>query len=76
MPRYFVVRTDKRRAAFIRKELEAGRLRQGWGWQPEQDIRLIRRKLDEGGSLTAEETAAWRNRRLLDTERDGLKLGD
>ena len=76
MPRYLVVRTDKRQTAFIARELEAGRLRQGWGWKPEQDLRLIRLKLNEGGKLTAVEVAAWRNRRLLDTERDGLKLGD
>lgn len=37
---------------------------------------MIRAKLDAGGDLTPEEKAAWRNRRLLDTERDGLKPGD
>lgn len=76
MPRYVVIRTDKQRAAFILRELEQGRLRQGWGWKPEQDLRLIRQKVNARGSLTHEEASAWRNRRLLDTESDGLKPED
>lgn len=76
MTRYLVIRTDKQRAQFIAKELEQGRLRQGWGWKPEQNLRSIRVKLDAGSALTQEEAAAWRNRRLLDTEWNGLKPGD
>jgi hypothetical protein len=78
MPRYVVIRTDKQRAPFILRELEQGRLRQGWGWRPEQDLRLIWQKVNSNGkgSLTSEEASAWRNRRLLDTEWNGLKPGD
>ncbi len=76
MRRYVVVRTDKGRSSFILREFEQGRLRQGWGWSPSQDLRLLRKKLDSGQNLSADEAAAWRNRRLLDAEPDGLKVGD
>jgi hypothetical protein len=76
MRRYLVIRTDKRRQDFIRRELDGGRLRQGWGWKPEHDLRALRGKLASGAKLTDEERAVWRNRRLLDTEGDGLKPDD
>jgi hypothetical protein len=76
MRRYVVMRTDKRRRDFISRELEAGRLRQGWGWKPEHDLRVLREKLSAGAKLNEEESSVWRNRRLLDTEGDGLKPGD
>lgn len=76
MRRYLVVRTDKRRKDFILRELDAGRLRQGWGSKPEQDLRVLRERVTSGTKLTDDEAAAWRNRRLLDTEGDGLKPGD
>ncbi len=76
MRRYVVVRTDKGRSSFILREFEQGRLRQGWGWSPSQDLRLLRAKLNAGQKLSADEAAAWRNRRLLDAEPDGLKVGD
>ncbi len=76
MPRYLAVRTDKQRRSFILRELQAGRLRQGWGWKPEHDLRLLRQKLSGGATLSGEEAAVWRNRRLLDTEPDGVRLGD
>lgn len=76
MRRYVVVRTDKVRVSFVLREFEQGRLRQGWGWLPSQDLRLLRAKVNAGQKLSAEEIAAWHNRRLLDTEPDGLKPGD
>lgn len=76
MRRYIVVRTDKSRVPFILREFEQGRLRQGWGWLPTQDLRLLRAKINAGQKLTGDEAAAWRNRRLLDFEPDGLKAGD
>ena len=41
MPRYWVMRTDRSRKAELWREVEAGRLRQGWGWLPEQDLELM-----------------------------------
>lgn len=76
MTRYLAVRTDKQRRDFILRELRAGRLRQGWGWRPEHDLRLLRQKLSSGQPLSKDEESAWRNRRLLDTEPDGLQPGD
>lgn len=76
MRRYLVVRHDRRRSEFIQRELAQGRLRQGWGWKPEHDLRLMRQKITSGAKLTEEERSVWRNRRLLDTESDGLKLDD
>lgn len=74
--RYLVVRTDKKSKSFILSELEQGRLRQGWGWKKEQDLRVVREKIASGVALTDDESAAWRNRRLLGSEPDGLKVGD
>lgn len=74
--RYVVVRTDKKSKAFILSEVEQGRLRQGWGWKKDQDLRVLREKILSGVTLTDDESAAWRNRRLLGTEPDGLKVGD
>ena len=74
--RYVVVRTDKTVKPFILRELEQGRLRQGWGYKPEHDLRSLRERVDAREDLGDEESAVWRNRRLLDTEADGLKPGD
>ena len=74
--RYLVVRTARTHRDFILRELEQGRLRQGWGWKPEQDLRLLRQKVDSKAALTEDEASAWRNRRLLHTEPDGLKPDD
>jgi hypothetical protein len=73
--RYLVVRTDRTQRDFILRELEQGRLRQGWGWKHEHDLRLLAPKA-RSKKLTEEEARVWRNRRLLDTEPDGLKKGD
>jgi hypothetical protein len=74
--RYVVIRTDKSVKPFIFSELSQGRLRQGWGYKPDLDLRRLRKKLSNGKKLTDEEASAWRNRRLLDTEPDGLKPED
>jgi hypothetical protein len=76
MVRYLAVRTDKQRRPFVLRELQSGRLRQGRGWRPEHDLRLLRQKLSAGATLAEEEGSVWRNRRLLDTEPDGTRAGD
>ncbi|WP_437957219.1 restriction endonuclease [Sorangium sp. So ce119] len=73
--RYLVIRTDRTRRDFILRELEQGRLRQGWGWKRDHDLRLLARQV-RSRKLSDEEARVWRNRRLLDTEPDGLKKGD
>ncbi len=77
MPRrYLVVRTDRAAREFFLSELEHGRLREGWGWLPEQDLALVAAKLAKGEPLSKPEASAWRNRRLLHTQPDGVKPDD
>lgn len=77
MPRrYLVFRTDRTQREFIFREIDQGRLRQGWGWKNEHDLRLIERHVRSGKPLTEEEARVWRNRRMLDTESDGMRSGD
>jgi hypothetical protein len=71
-----VVRTDKDKQKFLMRELGKGRLRQGWGYEPCQDLRLIAKKVESGEKLNDDEQDARRNRRLLDSEPDGVKPGD
>jgi hypothetical protein len=73
--RYLVIRTDRTRRDFILCELEQGRLRQGWGSKVDHDLRLLAKQA-RSRKLNDEEARVWRNRRLLDTEPDGLKKGD
>src|SRR3954471_19150158 len=74
--RYLVVRTDREKQKFLMRELQHGRLRQGWGYDACQDLRLIAKKIAAGKKLNEDEQDARRNRRLLDTEPDGVKPGD
>lgn len=46
--RYFAIRTDRSRTAFLAPELEAGRFRQGWGYRPAHDLAQLRRRQDAG----------------------------
>lgn len=73
---YAVFRTDRDAAESIWLELQAGRLRQGWGWLDEQDLRLLRKKRLAGQELTRNEASAWRNRRMLGENWNALKVGD
>jgi hypothetical protein len=78
MTRYWAMRTDTRHNTdYLWRELRAGRLRQGWGYRPDQDLYAIGRLLLEGGQLNDHQKATWRgNRRLLPTQRDAVRLGD
>jgi len=44
---------------YFRDELNAGRLRQGWGYLPNLDLRKIAAKIASGQALRPEETATW-----------------
>ena len=72
---YWAMRTDRANRALILDELRQGRLRQGWGWLPEQDLRVIAKKREQGQDLTAGEQQAWRNWPMLGGLR-GIKPGD
>ena len=57
---YWCYRIDTSRIKFFTKELNEGRLRQGWGWDEAQDLRNF--KLDEG---------AGRNRPMFNKVKKG-----
>ena len=73
---YWAMRTSQHRPDFIWREAMDGRLRQGWGWMEEQDLRRIKERRRLGADLTPEERVAWRARRMLATEPAGMKPGD
>jgi Restriction endonuclease len=77
MARNWVIRTDKATTDWIWSELTAGRLRQGWGLRDDQDLHVIASGLAAGTPLSDDQRATWRgNRRLLETEPDGVRVGD
>lgn len=77
MTRYWALRTDQSRRAFFWKELQAGRLRQGWGYRPDLDLKHLADLRRRGVRLPKYQQDAWRgNRRLLPTEPDSMQVGD
>jgi hypothetical protein len=77
MTRYWVIRTDKAKTEYVAGELAQGRLRQGWGWTDEQDLRAIAADSKVGKALNdAQKSTRRGNRRLLDSEPDGVRQGD
>lgn len=73
---------DHRR--FVRSEIAAGRLRQGWGGSPEQDLRLVKARLEDKtvgwAGLTENEKWPWGHWRMLGelsaNPDDAMKVGD
>lgn len=61
---------------FVWSELQRGRFRQGWGWEPSQDLRLIAAKLTRGNDLDGVERIAWRARRMLTDRGDSIHVDD
>lgn len=77
MTRYWAIRTDQDRRGFIWNELRDGRLRQGWGYRPEQDLEHLAELKRRGVRLPDYQRDAWRgNRRLLPSEPDSMQVGD
>ena len=50
---------DRGRQDFFNRELKEGRLRQGWGYQENLDLREIERSIEEGEPLTDRQESAW-----------------
>ena len=66
---YWAMRTSRdtpEHREFLRQELSEGRLRQGWGGYPQQDLRCIEEAWGEGRSLTKEQADASRHWRMGD----------
>lgn len=78
MSRYWAIRTDtNNNTDYIWHELVAGRLRQGWGRRPEEDLYVLGDLKRQRIALDPEQRQTWRgNRRLLPTERDAVRPGD
>jgi hypothetical protein len=72
------IRTDtEHNAEYIWRELGQGRLRQGWGRRPEEDLEVIAELRRSGGTLDVWQRHTWRgNRRLLSTEPDAVRVSD
>jgi hypothetical protein len=74
---YWAMRTDQSRRSFIWAELQAGRLRQGWGVEPADDLENLQRLRRAGATFSAWQREIWRgNRRLLPTESGAMQVGD
>lgn len=75
--RHWIIRTDRRYVERLAREVRAGRLRQGWGYLPEQDLRLVRSAWASDVTLSEDQQAAWDHAwRLLPDEPDCVQAGD
>ena len=72
----WMMRTDRTSAGWLWSEVLAGRLRQGWGYHPGQDLVLLRDRRERGEPMSRDDDWAWRNRRMLADEPDGMQIGD
>lgn len=73
---YWVMRTSQWERPYVWAEAQRGRLRQGWGWNAEMNLETIAEVARLGGELSDEQRVAWRSRRMLTTEPDGMRPGD
>ena len=77
---YWAMRTSRNtleHREFLRKELFEGRLRQGWGGYPEQDLRCIHEAWEEGNQLTGYQNDASRHWRMGNGPADTyMNVGD
>jgi hypothetical protein len=77
MSRYWALRTDQSRRPFFWSELQAGRLRQGWGYRTDLNLEHLADVRRRGGALSKYQQDAWRgNRRLLPTQSSSMQVGD
>ena len=74
--RYWAMRTSQWERAYIWAEAQRGRMRQGWGWAPEQDLEVIANDVRSGRELSEVQQMAWPSRRMMLTEPDGMRTGD
>jgi hypothetical protein len=72
----WMMRTNRDIAAWIWSEVETGRLRQGWGYEPKQELTLLRDRRERGEPFDTDDENAWPNRRMLADEPDGMQAGD
>lgn len=73
MTTYWASRTERGSHEYFWKELQAGRLRQGWGYADEQDLRKVAKV--PRNERSAEEHETYRHRHMLGEE-GGWQEGD
>jgi hypothetical protein len=77
MRRYWVMRSSRGKRDLFWTELRAGRLRQGWGYSRDQDLRIIQKALVAKKAIDEDQQNTWRgNRRILETEPDSIQRQD
>ncbi len=83
--RAWAMRTSRASEAHRRcvvMEVQAGRLRQGWGFDETQDLRIIKEQIEASGwgALSADQKAAWGHWRMLGEDssnpQDAMCIGD
>ena len=78
--RCWAIRSDKNNMKVLFGELSKGRFRQGWGYDPTQDLQLLQTEIDKGGSwwerLSAVQQEALPHLRMLARSNDSIKQGD
>ncbi len=79
-PRYWAIRTDRENKEVLLDELRQGRLRQGWGHHPAQDLRLIQEEILRGGAwwerLSQTQKEVLPQLRMLSSSVDSVQVGD
>jgi hypothetical protein len=73
---YWVMRTSPWEPAFVWIEALAGRLRQGWGSDEEQNLERIADAVRQGLELTEQQRYARRSLRMLSSWPGGMQVND
>ena len=73
---YWVMRTSPWERPFLWAEARAGRLRQGWGTEEDQNLEVIATAVLRGQALSGSQREARRALRMLTTWDHGIRVGD
>lgn len=80
MKKYWAIRTDRDNMELLFSELQAGHLRQGWGYDQKQDLNVIWAEKERGGEwwkrLDSSQEAALPNMHMLGKGEEDIRLGD
>jgi len=78
--RYWAIRSDKNNIQILLSELRAGRLRQGWGYSQNQDLRLVQAEILRGGKwwerLSETQKEVLPHLKMLSSVEGGIQIGD
>ena len=73
---YWVMRTSPWERPYVWTEATAGRLRQGWGTDADQNLEVIAEALRQGTALSDSQRDARRSMRMLTSWDHGMRYGD